>query len=245
MLSSTWRTIVPFFLIQGVWSCIQVDRLSLNFKSVQYGFVLISHFQWYSWLDFVHGLGSRIWLLCFIWWGIPQGTSEFQADISQAPCSKQCPDCFADSDSSWAVSLSPCSRTGNLFLDSCSPISWRSTLPQKMIALSRAEAEYYPAPRAAVQVIYPRRFSYTFCGAYGICPDILHSCLCGQQCLQWVDQKHHQSLRSRTCRAHWHPAVLPIISLITSLVTWHPEAHFQNGHHCPVRVSTSKRLQPS
>ena len=60
---------------------------------------------------------------------------------------------FADSD--WAMSLSRRSTTGNLFLYNRSPISWRSKL-QKTIALSTAEAEYYSASTAAVEVIYLR-----------------------------------------------------------------------------------------
>ena len=60
---------------------------------------------------------------------------------------------FADSD--WANSLSRHSTTGNLFLYNGTPIAWRSKL-QKTIALSTAEAEYYSASRAAVEVIYLR-----------------------------------------------------------------------------------------
>jgi hypothetical protein len=59
--------------------------------------------------------------------------------------------CFADSD--WAMSLSSRSTTGSLFLYNRSQIAWRSKL-QKMIALSTAEAEYYSASRAAVEVIF-------------------------------------------------------------------------------------------
>ena len=60
---------------------------------------------------------------------------------------------FADSD--WAMSLSRRSTTGNLFLYNRAPISWRSKL-QKTVALSMAEAEYYSASSAAVEVIYLR-----------------------------------------------------------------------------------------
>ncbi len=60
---------------------------------------------------------------------------------------------FADSD--WAMSLSCRSTTGRLFLYNRLQISWRSKL-QKTIALSTAEAEYYSASRAAVEVIYLR-----------------------------------------------------------------------------------------
>ena len=61
---------------------------------------------------------------------------------------------FADAD--WANSLTTHSTTGNLFLYNGTPISWRSKL-QKTIALSTAEAEYYSASRAAVEVIYLRQ----------------------------------------------------------------------------------------
>ena len=60
---------------------------------------------------------------------------------------------FADAD--WANSLTRHSTTGNLFLYNGTPISWRSKL-QKTIALSTAEAEYYSASRAAIEVIYLR-----------------------------------------------------------------------------------------
>jgi hypothetical protein len=58
-------------------------------------------------------------------------------------------------DSDWANSLSRRSTTGNLFLYSRAPISWRSKL-QKTVALSTAEAEYYSASSAAIEVIYLR-----------------------------------------------------------------------------------------
>ncbi len=60
---------------------------------------------------------------------------------------------FADSD--WANSVSRHSTTGNLFLYNGTPIAWKSKL-QKTIALSTAEAEYYAASRAAVDIIYLR-----------------------------------------------------------------------------------------
>ena len=58
-------------------------------------------------------------------------------------------------DSDWANSVSRRSTTGNLFLYNGTPISWRSKL-QKTISLSTAEAEYYSASSAAVEVIYLR-----------------------------------------------------------------------------------------
>ena len=58
-------------------------------------------------------------------------------------------------DSDWANSSSRRSTTGNLFLYNRAPISWRSKL-QKTVALSTAEAEYYSASTAAVEVIYLR-----------------------------------------------------------------------------------------
>jgi hypothetical protein len=76
---------------------------------------------------------------------------------------------FADSD--WAMSLSRRSTTGNLFLYNRSPISWRSKL-QKTIALSTAEAEYYAASTAAVEVIYP-----TSPVVHGICAKVVDSVL--------------------------------------------------------------------
>ena len=58
-------------------------------------------------------------------------------------------------DSDWANSVSRRSTTGNVFLYNRAPISWKSKL-QKTIALSTAEAEYYSASTAAVEVIYLR-----------------------------------------------------------------------------------------
>ena len=58
-------------------------------------------------------------------------------------------------DSDWANSVSRRSTTGNLFLYNRTPISWRSKL-QKTISLSTAEAEYYSASAAAVEVTYLR-----------------------------------------------------------------------------------------
>ena len=58
---------------------------------------------------------------------------------------------FCDLD--WANSSSRSSTTGNLFLYNRGPISWGSTL-QRTVALSTAEAEYYSASTAAVEVIY-------------------------------------------------------------------------------------------
>ncbi len=58
---------------------------------------------------------------------------------------------FADSD--WAMNVSCRSTTRNLFLYNLLPISWCSKL-QKTIALSTAEAEYYSASTATVEVIH-------------------------------------------------------------------------------------------
>ena len=57
-------------------------------------------------------------------------------------------------DSDWANSSSRRSTISNFFLYRA-PISWRSKL-QKTVALSTAEAEYYSASTAAVEVIYLR-----------------------------------------------------------------------------------------
>jgi hypothetical protein len=60
---------------------------------------------------------------------------------------------YADSD--WGNSSSRRSTSGNLMLYNKSPIMWRSKM-QKTTALSTAEAEYYSASAAGVDVLYLR-----------------------------------------------------------------------------------------
>jgi hypothetical protein len=62
-------------------------------------------------------------------------------------------DGFADSD--WGNSESRRSTTGLLALYNKSIVLWRSKM-QKTIALSTAEAGYYPASEIAVEIIYLR-----------------------------------------------------------------------------------------
>jgi hypothetical protein len=62
-------------------------------------------------------------------------------------------DGFADAD--WANNVTRRSTTGNVFRYNFGPIAWKSKL-QKTISLSTAEAEYYSASTAAVEVIYLR-----------------------------------------------------------------------------------------
>lgn len=58
-------------------------------------------------------------------------------------------------DADWANNVTRRSTTGNIFRYNFGPISWKSKL-QKTISLSTAEAEYYSASTAAVEVIYLR-----------------------------------------------------------------------------------------
>ena len=58
-------------------------------------------------------------------------------------------------DSDWGTSSTRRSTTGNIFRYNGAPIHWKTKL-QKTIALSTAEAEYYAASMAAVEVIYLR-----------------------------------------------------------------------------------------
>ena len=127
---------------------------------------------------------------------------------------------FADSD--WAMSLSRRSTTGNLFLYNRSPISWRSKL-QKTIALSTAEAEYYSASTAAVEVIYLR---YLLRGM-GFAPKSWTPVYeDNNACIEWSNNIIGGRERAKhiDIRKHFaHEAV-------------------QNGHLRLVRVDTSKQL---
>ena len=58
-------------------------------------------------------------------------------------------------DADWGNNSSRRSTTGNIFRYNGAPIHWKTKL-QKTIALSTAEAEYYAASTAAVEVIYLR-----------------------------------------------------------------------------------------
>jgi hypothetical protein len=111
---------------------------------------------------------------------------------------------FADSD--WTMGLSRRSTTGNLFLYNRSPVSWRSKL-QKTIALSTAEAEYYSASTAAVEVIYLRYLLRSM----GFAPKSWTPvCEDNNACIETnnnrVEQQHYRRLRA--CQAHRHPEAL-------------------------------------
>ena len=127
---------------------------------------------------------------------------------------------FADSD--WAMSLSRRSTTGNLFLYNRSPISWRSKL-QKTIALSTAEAEYYSASTAAVEVIYLRYLLRSMGFAPKSWTPVYED---NNACIEWSNNIIGGRERAKhiDIRKHFaHEAV-------------------QNGHLRLIRVDTSKQL---
>ena len=80
--------------------------------------------------------------------------SSFRLDYRKHPSSVIGLDGFCDAD--WGNSDSRRSTTGYVFRYCGAPIHWKSKL-QKTIALSTAEAEYYSASLAAVEVIYLRQ----------------------------------------------------------------------------------------
>ncbi len=75
---------------------------------------------------------------------------------------------FADSD--WRNSSSRRSTSGNLMLYNKAPIMWKSKM-LKTTALSTAEAEYYAASTAGIEVLYLRKLlesmGYTACIKWG------------------------------------------------------------------------------
>ena len=77
----------------------------------------------------------------------------FNLDYRKRPKNPRGLDGYCDSD--WGNSSSRRSTTGNIFRYNGDPIHWKTKL-QKTIALSTAEAEYYAASTAAVEVIYLR-----------------------------------------------------------------------------------------
>jgi hypothetical protein len=105
---------------------------------------------------------------------------------------------FADAD--WANSLTRHSTTGNHFLYNGTIISWRSKL-QKTIALSTAEAEYYSASRATVEVIYLRQLlsamAFTPAGYTPVyedntaCIEWSNNIICGRERAKHIDIRKH------------------------------------------------------
>jgi hypothetical protein len=114
------------------------------------------------------------------------------------------------------------STTGNLFLYNGTPIAWRSKL-HKTIAPSTAEAEYYAASRAAVEVIYLRYLlSAMGFAPTGYAPVNEDS----TACIKWSNNVIGGRERAKhiDIRKHFaHEAI-------------------QNGHLRPIRVSTTQQL---
>ena len=125
-------------------------------------------------------------------------------------------------DSDWANSVSRRSTTGNVFLYNRAPISWKSKL-QKTIALSTAEAEYYSASTAAVEVIYLRYLLKSMKFAQPTWTPVYED---NNACIEWSNNIIGGRERAKhiDIRKHFaHEAV-------------------RNGHLRLVRVDTSKQL---
>ncbi len=135
------------------------------------------------------------------------------------------------------MSLSRRSTTGNLFkfLYNRSQISWQSKL-QKTIALSTAEAKYYSASRAAVEVIYLRYLLHSMVFAPKSWTHVYED---NNACIEWTNNiiggreraklieirkpEHFRVAQAQSC-SKWTPA---------SGSGQHLEAALHQGTSCP------------
>jgi hypothetical protein len=81
------------------------------------------------------------------------GYPSFKLEYSKKSCNRMGLDGFCDAN--WATSDTRHFTTGFIFRYIGAPIQWKTKL-QKSVSLSTAEAEYYAASLAAVDVIYLR-----------------------------------------------------------------------------------------